>query len=91
MKLPVWCHQNCFSENEHFRHQLAEMMKLLHFTTKVSMLCTVLIGVLCSLNGTSCIVCVSVVRIQYELYEVKRQSASSPVTVDLREKQKLNM
>jgi hypothetical protein len=55
------------------------------------MLCTVLIGVLCSLNGTSCIVCVSVVRIQYELYEVKRQSASSPVTVDLREKQKLNM
>ena len=51
------------------------------------MLCTVLIAVLCSLIGTSCIACVSVVHILYELYKVKQQSASSPVTVDLREKQ----
>jgi len=26
--------ENCFSENEYFRHQLAEMLKLLHFTAK---------------------------------------------------------
>ena len=67
------------------------MLQLLHFTTKLYMLCTVLIAVLCSLIGTSRIACVSVVHILYELYKVKQQSASSPVTVDLREKQKLNI
>ena len=38
-------------------------------------------------NGTSCIACVSAVCI---LYEVKLQSDSSPVTVDLKETQTLN-
>ena len=42
-------------------------------------------------NGTSCIACVSAVHILYELYTVKWQSASLPVTVDLREKQILNI
>ena len=49
------------------------------------------IGVVLSLNGTSFIACVSVVHILYELYKVKWQSASSPVTVDVREKQKLSI
>ena len=67
------------------------MLKLLHFTAKLSVLCLMLIGVVLSLNGTSCIACVSAVRILYELYKVKLQSGSLPVTVDLKEKQKLNI
>jgi hypothetical protein len=63
--------QNCFSENGRFKHQLAEMFKLLCLTAMLSMLCSMLIGVLFSLIGTSCFVCVSVVRILYELYKVK--------------------
>ena len=62
--------QNCFPENEHFNHQLAEMLKLLHFTAKLSVLCPMLIGVVLSLNGTSFIACVSAVRMLYELYTV---------------------
>ena len=50
-----------------------------------------LIGVVLSVNGTSCIACVSAVHILHELYKVKWQSASPPVTVDLKEKQKLNI
>jgi hypothetical protein len=50
-----------------------------------------LIGVLLSLNGTSVIACVSAVHILYELYTVKWHSARSPVAVDLKEKQKLNI
>jgi hypothetical protein len=42
--------QNCFSENEHLKHQLAEMLKLLHFTAKLSVLCAMLIGVVFSLT-----------------------------------------
>ena len=42
-------------------------------------------------NGTSITACVSPVHILYELYTVKYQSASSPVAVDLKEKQKLNI
>ena len=49
-----------------------------------------LIDVVLNLNGTSCIACLSAVRILYELYTVKWQSASSPVTVDLKETQTLN-
>jgi hypothetical protein len=63
------------------------MLKLLPFTAKLSVLCVMLVGVVLSLSGTAFIACVSAVR---ELYEVKQQSASSPVTVDLKEKQKLN-
>ena len=59
--------QNCLSGNEHFKHQLAEMLKLLHFTAKLSVLCCMLIGVF---SGTSCIACVSAVHILYELYKV---------------------
>ena len=62
--------QNCFSENEHLKRQLAEMLKLLHFTSKLSVLCCMLIGVVFSLSGTSCIACVSAVHILYELYTV---------------------
>jgi len=47
------------------------MLKLLHFTGKLSVLCPMLIGVLFSLNGTYFIACVSVVQILYEMYEVK--------------------
>jgi len=67
------------------------MLQLLHFTAKLSVLCPMLIGVLLSLNGTAVIACVSAVHILYELYTVKYQSASSPVAVDLTEKQKLNI
>ena len=67
------------------------MLKLLHFTAKLSVLCHMLIGVVFSLSGTFCIACVSVVHILYELYTVKWQCASSLVTVDLKEKQKLNI
>ena len=67
------------------------MLKLLHFTANLSVLCHMLIGVVFSLSRTSCIACVSAVRILYELYTVKFQSASSPVTVDFEEKQKLNV
>ena len=67
------------------------MLKLLHFAAKLSFLCPMLIGVVLGLNGTSCIACVSAVCILYGLYEVKWQSASPPVTVDLKEKQKLNI
>ena len=42
-------------------------------------------------NGTSCIACVSAVLTLYELYTVKWQSASSPVTVGVKEKQELNI
>ena len=42
-------------------------------------------------NGTCFIACVLAVRILYELYKVKWQSASSPVTVDIKEKQKLDI
>ena len=63
-------HRTVFSENEHFKHQLAEMLKLLHFTAKLSVLCSMLIGVVFSFNGTSCIVCVSVVHILYEQCKV---------------------
>ena len=63
--------QNQFSENEHFKYQLASLLKLLHFTAVFSMLCPILIGVLFSLNGTSLIACMSVVHILYELYKVK--------------------
>jgi hypothetical protein len=62
--------QNCFSGNEHINHRLAEVLKLLHFTAKLSVLCSMLIGVVFSLSGTSCIACVSAVRILYELYTV---------------------
>ena len=65
------------------------MLKLVHFTAKLCVLCPMLIGAVC--NGTSCIACVSAVRILYELYTVKWQSVSPPVTVDLKEKQKLNI
>jgi len=37
--------QNCFSENEHIMHQLAEMLKLLHLTANFSVLCTMLIAI----------------------------------------------
>ena len=67
------------------------MLKLLHFTAKLCMLCPMLIGLLLSLNWTNVIACVSAVHILYELYTVKQQSASSPVAVDLKEKQKLNI
>jgi hypothetical protein len=67
------------------------MLKLLHFTAKLSVLCLMLIGVLLSLNGTSVITCVSAVHILYELYTVKWHSASSHVVLDLKEKQKLNI
>jgi len=50
-----------------------------------------LIGVLLSLNGTAVIASVSAVHILYELYTVKEQSASSPVAVEFKEKQKLNI
>jgi len=83
--------QNCFSENEHFKHQLAEMLKLLHFTAELSVLCLILIGVVLGLNGTSCIACVSAVCILYGLCKVEWQSGSSPFTVDCKEKQKLNI
>ena len=63
--------QNRFSECERFKHQLAKVLNLVRITTKLSMLCTMLIVVLCSLNGTSCIACVSAVHILYELYTVK--------------------
>jgi len=45
-----------------------------------------LIGVVLSLNGTSFIACASAVCILYGLCKVKWQSGSSPVTVDLKEK-----
>ena len=67
------------------------MLKMLHFTAKHSVLCPMVIGVVLSLNGTSFIACVSAVCILYELYKVKLQSASSPVTVDVKGKQKLNI
>ena len=47
------------------------MMKLLHFTAKLCVLCPMLIGVVLSVNGTSFIACVSAVHILYELYNVK--------------------
>jgi hypothetical protein len=50
-----------------------------------------LIGVLLSLDGTAVIACLSAVHILYELCTVKWQSASSPVAVDLKENQKLNI
>jgi len=50
-----------------------------------------LIGVLLSLNETAVIASVSAVHILYELYTVKEQSASSPVAVEFKEKQKLNI
>jgi hypothetical protein len=62
--------QNCFSGNEHIKHQLLKCWKLLHFTAKLSVVCSMLIGVVFSFNGTSCIACVSVVHILYELYKV---------------------
>ena len=40
--------QNRFSENEHFKHQLAEMLKLIPFTVIFSALCTMLIAILFS-------------------------------------------
>ena len=80
--------QNCFSENEHFKHQLAEMLKLLHFTAELSVLCLILIGVVLGLNGTSCIACVSAVCILYGLCKFKQPSASSPVTVHLKQNKK---
>jgi hypothetical protein len=40
--------QNRFSENEHFKHQLAEMLMLVPFTAKLSVLCPMFIGVLFS-------------------------------------------
>ena len=67
------------------------MLKLVHFTAKLSVFCLSSIGVVLSLNGTSHIACVSAVHILYGLYTVNWQSASSPVTVDLREKQELNI
>ena len=66
------------------------MLKLLHFTAKLCVLCPMLIGVVLSVNGSYRIACVSAVRILYELYKVKWQSASPPVTVDLKETQTLN-
>jgi len=62
------------------------MLKLLHFTAKLSVLRLLLIGVVLGLNGTSCIACVSAVCILYGLYKVKWQSGSSPGTVNLKEK-----
>jgi hypothetical protein len=47
------------------------MLKLLLFTSKLSMLCAMLIADVLSLNGTSYIACVSAVHILYELYTVK--------------------
>jgi len=47
------------------------MLKLLHFTAKLSVLCPMLIGGVSILNGTSFIACVSAVHILYELYKVK--------------------
>jgi len=67
------------------------MLQLLHFTAKLSILCPMLIGVLLSLMELLLFACVSAVHILYELYTVKQQSASSPVAVDLKEKQKLNI
>ena len=66
------------------------MLKLLHFTAKLSVLCLMLICVVLSLNGTAWVACVSAVCILYGLYTVKWQCASSPVTVDLKEEQTLN-
>jgi len=66
------------------------MLKLLHFTAELCVLCPMLIGVVLSVNGSYRIACVSAVRILYELYKVKWQSASPPVTVDLKETQTLN-
>ena len=76
---------NSFSENERFK------LHSLHFTAKLSVLCPMLIGVLFSCDGASFIASVSAVCILYELYKVKLQSASSPVTVDVKRKQKLNI
>jgi len=42
--------ENWFSENEHFKHQLAEMLKLPPFTAKISVLCLMVIGVLLGLS-----------------------------------------
>jgi len=64
------------------------MLKLLHVTAKLSVLCVMLIGVVLGVNGTSFIACVSVVCILCGLCKVKWQSASSPVAVDLKQKQK---
>ena len=41
--------QNCFSQNEHFKHKLAYMLKLLHFTAKLSVFCLMINYVVCSL------------------------------------------
>ena len=69
-----------------FQHSVMHPCKF-----KLSVLRQMLTGVVFRFNGTSCIACVSAVHILYELYTVKQQSASSPVTVDLEEKQKLNI
>ena len=50
------------------------MLKLLHVTAKLSVLCVMLIGVVLGVNGTSFIACVSVVCILYGLCKVKWQS-----------------
>jgi len=67
------------------------MLKLLHLTAKLSVLCLMLNGVVLSWNETSHIACVSAVCILYGLYTVKCQSASLLITVDLKEKQELNI
>jgi hypothetical protein len=45
--------QNCFSENEHFKHQLTEMLKLFCFRVKLSVSRPMLIGVSFNLSGMS--------------------------------------
>jgi len=42
--------QNCFSENELFKHQLAEILKLIPLTANFSVLCTMLIAILFGLS-----------------------------------------
>ena len=64
------------------------MLKLLHVTAKLSALCPMLIGVVLGLNGISCITCVSAVCVLCGLCKLKQPSASSPVTVHLKQNQK---
>jgi hypothetical protein len=44
-----------FLENDHFKYQFAEMVKLLRLIAKLCMLCRMLIGVVFSLNVTALI------------------------------------
>ena len=90
LQMGIYSDVDCRSQNV-FQKMNISSISLLKCTAKLSVLCLMLIGVFLSLNGTAVIACVSAVHILYELCTVKWQSASSPVAVDLKEKQKLNI